>query len=54
LTVKVIKLTENERNFIKKVRDIMASDMADMKRRFSSVESAWKDKLAYYDKLLKD
>jgi hypothetical protein len=52
--VKVVKLTESERDFIKKVRGIMASDVADMRRRFNSLETAWKDKIAYYDKLLKN
>ena len=54
--IKVVKkdsLTEREREFIKKVRDIMVSDVADMRRRFNSVEQAWKDKIAQYDRLLK-
>ena len=54
MTVKVVKLTEAERNFIKNVRDIMVSDIGDMRRRFNSLEQAWKDKIAYYDKLLKN
>ncbi len=55
-TVKVIKkdsLSERERDFVKNLCVKIESDIADMRRRFNSVETAWKDKLAYYDKLLK-
>lgn len=53
--IKVVKkLTPEQREAVKKVRDIIKDDVADMRRRWNSFEQAIKHKLDHYDELLKN
>ena len=53
--IKIVKaLTPEQRNSVKEFREMFKSDLDDMARRFASVLETGKQKLAAYDRLLKN